>query len=139
MYKEYTNQDIINNARYVKSIAGLLRKLKLKPVGGNYYTMKKYLQLLNVDTSHWTGQGWNKSQRLKDWKDYKRTSDLKKHVINDRGHKCERCYLSDWMGEDIILELHHIDGNRANNEELNLQLLCPNCHSLTKTWRNRRH
>lgn len=29
------------------------------------------------------------------------------------------------------LEVHHIDGNCTNNKEENLQLLCPNCHSLT--------
>ena len=29
------------------------------------------------------------------------------------------------------MELHHIDGNRYNNELDNLQILCPNCHSLT--------
>ena len=31
-------------------------------------------------------------------------------------------------------EIHHIDGNHYNNEESNLQLLCPNCHSLTPTF-----
>ena len=29
------------------------------------------------------------------------------------------------------LEVHHIDGDCTNNAEENLQLLCPNCHSLT--------
>ena len=29
----------------------------------------------------------------------------------------------------------HIDGNSKNNKEENLTLLCPNCHSLTKTYK----
>jgi hypothetical protein len=33
----------------------------------------------------------------------------------------------------IPLEVEHIDGNYLNNKEENLTLLCPNCHSLTKT------
>ena len=35
----------------------------------------------------------------------------------------------------------HIDGNSDNNSEENLRLICPNCHSLTSTYRgaNRGH
>jgi len=33
------------------------------------------------------------------------------------------------------LEVDHIDGNRRNNSRENLQVLCPNCHSLTSTYR----
>lgn len=35
-------------------------------------------------------------------------------------------------------ELDHIDGNPENHKLKNLRLLCPNCHSLTKTYRFRR-
>lgn len=47
--------------------------------------------------------------------------------------KCERCQLTEWNGELIPLELHHIDGNNSNHKYLNLEILCPNCHSLTET------
>ena len=30
-----------------------------------------------------------------------------------------------------------IDGDNKNNKKENLKLLCPNCHSLTPTWRGR--
>jgi predicted HNH restriction endonuclease len=33
------------------------------------------------------------------------------------------------------LEIEHIDGNFENNAEENLELLCPNCHSLTSTYK----
>ena len=36
----------------------------------------------------------------------------------------------------IPLELHHKDGDYSNNDEDNLELLCPNCHSLTATYKN---
>lgn len=35
----------------------------------------------------------------------------------------------------IPLEIDHIDGDYTNNSEDNLQLLCPNCHSLTSTYK----
>ena len=38
---------------------------------------------------------------------------------------------------DIKLEVHHIDGDKLNNDEDNLSLLCPNCHALTDTFRSR--
>lgn len=35
------------------------------------------------------------------------------------------------------LEVDHIDGSHTNNHPDNLRLLCPNCHALTSTYRNR--
>lgn len=34
----------------------------------------------------------------------------------------------------VPLQIEHIDGNYKNNNEDNLKLLCPNCHSLTETY-----
>lgn len=42
-----------------KSIAGVIRDLGLKPVGGNYNTVNKKIKELNLDISHFTGKGWN--------------------------------------------------------------------------------
>ena len=50
-------------------------------------------------------------------------------------YKCESCDLDQWKGNPIPLELHHIDGNSANNNITNLQTLCPNCHSMTSNYR----
>lgn len=52
-------------------------------------------------------------------------------------YKCERCGRKTWLGEPIPLELHHIDGNKANNTLANFQLLCPNCHAFTDTYRGK--
>ena len=38
------------------------------------------------------------------------------------------------MTNKCPLQIHHIDGNYKNNSEENLELLCPNCHSLTHNY-----
>jgi hypothetical protein len=137
-YREYSNEDVIKCAKEVKSIAGLLRKLDLVVAGGNYANIKRILQRLNVDTTHWTGQGWNHGQRLKDWSKYTRAVVSKPHLIKVRGHKCEQCNLTKWNEKNIPLEIHHKDGDRTNNEFDNLELVCCNCHALTPGWRSRK-
>lgn len=52
-------------------------------------------------------------------------------------NKCSRCgwnKINPTTGK-VPLEIEHIDGNYKNNVESNLDLICPNCHSLTSTYR----
>ena len=73
---------------------------------------------------------------------------LKQGLISDRslirtilkrefGNKCFECNLETWRGHPISLEVDHIDGNAGNNNYLNLRLVCPNCHSITATWKGK--
>lgn len=136
-YRNYTDEDVIKYVKEVCSIAQLLKKINLKPAGGNYAHIKKTIQRLNINTDHWTGQGWNKGQQLKDWSQYSTVEKLKPHLIRKKGNKCENCLLTEWQKYPIVLEVHHKDGNRTNNNLDNLQLLCCNCHALTDNWRNK--
>lgn len=130
--KNLTEDRIREAARQAKSIAEMCRILDLIAAGGNYGSVKRRLVRYNIDTSHFTGRGWNKDN-FSDEPNSKIS--IKKKLIRDRGHKCEKCKHSVWMELPITLELEHIDGNNSNNEETNLLLLCPNCHAQTKTWR----
>lgn len=68
------------------------------------------------------------------------TNNLKKKLfsLNIKERKCEKCNCSEiWMDEPITLELHHINGDNKDNRLENLQILCPNCHSQTITYRSR--
>ena len=52
-----------------------------------------------------------------------------------------KCCLCGWCEVNkttnkIPLEIEHLDGNFKNNREDNLALICPNCHSLTSTYRS---
>lgn len=64
---------------------------------------------------------------------------LKERLIEDgiKERRCENCGLTEWMGKIIPLELHHKDGNHSNNDLDNLQLLCPNCHAQTDTYKGK--
>lgn len=61
----------------------------------------------------------------------------RRRVFEEQGYKCNRCGIDSWLGETISFELDHKDGNNKNNLRENLEGLCPNCHSLTPTWRGR--
>ncbi len=63
---------------------------------------------------------------------------LKLKLLEIRGNKCENCDYNKYQ----ILEVHHKDRNRENNNLENLKLICPNCHAeehfLEKSWLNKK-
>jgi len=61
----------------------------------------------------------------------------RRRVFEEQNYCCARCGLDKWQGIKIPLELEHKDGNNKNNVRENLEGLCPNCHSITDTWRGR--
>lgn len=61
----------------------------------------------------------------------------RRRVFEEQNYCCSGCNMSDWRGFKIPLELEHKDGNNQNNNRENLEGLCPNCHSITDTWRGR--
>lgn len=61
----------------------------------------------------------------------------KKYLIDKHGEECMDCgwcEINPHSGK-IPIELEHIDGDSTNNSLDNLKLLCPNCHSLTPTYK----
>src|SRR3989338_11330530 len=59
---------------------------------------------------------------------------LKVRLLRDRGLVCERCSYDKYE----ILQVHHKNRDRENNDLSNLELICPNCHFeehlLEKSW-----
>lgn len=63
---------------------------------------------------------------------------IRSYVLEKFNYACVSC---GWnkphpVTNKIPVEIDHIDGNFLNNSEQNLIVLCPNCHSLTPTYRN---
>lgn len=138
-WEKYSQDELKHIVEESKSIAEIARKIGYSEKSGgaykNIYTMIKHY---NFDTSHLSGQGWNKNNydysRLQNGISIK-SSVLKRILINLRGNRCENCGRSSWCNIPIPLEVHHDDGNTLNNELDNIHLLCPNCHAITYNWR----
>ena len=59
----------------------------------------------------------------------------RKLIVDHYGQSCSSCGITEWNGKPILLEVNHIDGKAYNNIMNNLELLCPNCHSQTDTYK----
>jgi predicted DNA-binding protein YlxM (UPF0122 family) len=64
---------------------------------------------------------------------------IRKYLKSTRGGACEEC---GWDGKHPVdkaslTEIDHIDGDAENCRPENLKILCPNCHSMTPTFRAR--
>ena len=141
-WREFSREEIEKIVKESYSDREVARRLGYAQNGGG--TMKSLhgmYQELNLDTSHFKGQGWNKGnydyESFKSNNYKKRGDKILKPLIALKGRQCENCGLTEWLGEPITLEVHHIDGDHYNNSMENLQLLCPNCHSYTENWRGK--
>jgi len=61
---------------------------------------------------------------------------VRRYMLQKHSHKCSRC---GWQKKHpttgkVPLQVHHIDGDATNTIEKNLEVLCPNCHSLTPNY-----
>jgi hypothetical protein len=120
--------------------------------GLHWNTFRKYAIKLNVFNPNKSGKGLKKTFKrtfghdcysLDDILEGKypeyQSNKLRKRLLKEgkKEHKCEKCNLTEWQGNLIPLELNHKDGNRHNHLWINLEMICPNCHAQTETYRGK--
>lgn len=147
--RSWTDEQLIDAVGQSKSIRNVLILLGLIPAGGNYAQVKYAIERLGLDTSHFTGMGWNVGLKFVPRQSVPletllvANSKVQSYKLKKRlyasGLKQPMCELCGWAKTSIDgripLELDHINGDHSDNRIENLRILCPNCHSLQPTHR----
>lgn len=153
---KYTKELLLPVVRESKSLAEVLRRLDLRPTGGNYRMISTRLRVLEISTEHVTGRRWARGQTAATHPSIAKTtrgnarSDEEVFVENSPeivgtrlvrrllrlgwDYRCTICGIDTWQQKPLTLHLDHINGIRNDNRFENLRFLCPNCHQQTETW-----
>jgi gas vesicle protein len=155
--RKYSKELLDPIVKESKSIKEVLRKLNINSDGGGTHShIKNIIKNYNIDTSHFTGRGWNKGNRyasrrrtakevlvIKLINSNKEPSSILKRSLIEIGrlYRCECCGLDPllmWNNKPIVLEIDHKNGDGWDNREENLRFICPNCHSQTENYCGRK-
>lgn len=124
-------------------------KLNRNSATGNQTHLKNYCIKNNISYSHFKTKSWSKGLILKEKvpieeylenKRFINSHTLKNKLFknNIKNKECEKCGVKEWLREECVFELHHVDNNHSNNNLTNLQILCPNCHALITRQYNKK-
>lgn len=121
---------------------GLTCAFCLQPITGN--RAKKYCNSVCAAAPRRAGQSeieaWlagevcghtGAAQKLKPW--------VREYVLLQANYACSECGWDKRHPDDgrPLVEVDHEDGDASNSRPYNLRALCPNCHSMTSTFRRR--
>jgi len=145
-WTRYQLEEAVKISRSIRQVLGILG---LVEAGGNYASIKKFLKLYKINTSHFTGPGWRRGSKIPmtppkpleevlikncNYQSYRLK--LRLFAAQLKPRYCEECGWAEVTKDGRLpLELDHINGDRYDNRLDNLRILCPNCHSLKPTHR----
>lgn len=148
-YDEKEAREAVADSR---SYSETLRKLGIRPAGGNHAVLKKYLhEVWQIPTDHFDAGAYIRrgpsvkatplDEVLVQGSSYSR-SKLKQRLFSEglKVRRCEQCGQDEhWQGRSMSLILDHINGVPDDNRLENLQIVCPNCAATLDTHCGRKN
>jgi hypothetical protein len=143
----YTEDELREAIAASRSWSDVLRRVGLRPAGGNHLTVRKHAAMWSISTDHFDPHAasrealWHARQPrplaevLVEDSTYSRST-LKKRLYNEglKQRQCEICGQGEhWNGRQMALILDHINGVATDNRLENLQVVCPNCAATLST------
>ena len=124
-----------------KNLFDICRNLNLKTTGGNRNTIKKWIKVKKLNTSHFYIEYKRNKESRKSVEIFVENSLTDRKTLKDilyrenlKERKCELCGQNEmWMGKKMSLILDHINGINDDNRLLNLRIVCPNCNATLET------
>ncbi len=151
-YAKYTRELLTEAVAASTSMAGVLRHLGLGQNGGAHAHLRRRIDRLGIDTTHFLGRahyrGTTSPRRRSAAEvlvlrpaDAKRAAPprLRRALLDlGRPYRCAACGgEGTWNGRPLTLHVDHVDGCFWDCRPQNLRFLCPNCHSQTATYAGR--
>ena len=162
LYEEITCDNCKTNFKYLKSEKRKFCSSSCSTIFNNRFRLNKRSTCKNCNTllsnlksknqifcSHLCHRNYEYNVNIKLWKEGKlkgyrgKTKSispwLRKYLLDKHDNTCQKCGWNELHPIDNkpLVEINHIDGDASNNNENNLEVLCPNCHSMTENFRAR--
>jgi hypothetical protein len=131
-----------------RSYAEALRRLGMRPAGGNHTTLKRYaLDVWRISTAHFDPAAVRDEGLRRARSPTPLAEILVEHSTYSRNHLkgrlyaegvkrrvCELCGQGEtWRGRKMSLILDHVNGCATDNRIENLRIVCPNCAATLDT------
>ena len=141
------SQEFSDLLKSCRSRSEVFEKLNMRKGGASFSILNRRINKDKCDISHFQlGGALANNKKFTDDELFTYPCPTGSRSVRDRllsakliPYVCKECGQNPiWNGKILILELDHINGTRNDNRLVNLRFLCPNCHTQTNTFGNKK-